>query len=319
VIRWNGSENEPFQEDTTCGFEVVGNLLGDAAYLTAYGVNSDRIAVSAWPNPTGAGVYISAAMDVTSGLHAADAAGWTRIWNPSDYDPDPVTAATYGGGAIAYWQDALYFGTMHVPGVSALAHIQTYGEPGDQFEYLSILLNTYRAASIWRIVYAETATPTVELLYGESTLPAYNATNGAFETTATGFAPQYGPSGFGNIFNNYTWTAAVFKDRLFFGTMDWSYLAGESGIPLLPQELAELLPKENALQDYYGADLWRFDSWGPAVAEDVSGVENHLNYGIRSMIASPTALFIGTANPMNLDREGGWELRSLPLQRNRKK
>ena len=319
VIRWNGSESAPFQQNTTCGFELVGAFAGDAAYVTAYGANSDRLAVSAWPNPAGAGVYISPAMDVTTGLHAANAGSWTRIWKPSDYEPDPVTAATYGGGAIAYWQDALYFGTMHVPGTSALAHIQAYGEPADQAAYLEVLVNTYRAASIWRINDAETATPSAELLYGESTLPAYNAVTGEFDATTTNFTPQYGSSGFGNIFNNYTWTAAIFKGRLFFGTMDWSFLAGDAGIPLLPPELAELLPKDQVLESYYGADLWRFDSVGPAVAEDVSGVENYLNYGIRSMIASPDALFIGTANPMNLEREGGWELRSMPLQSNRKK
>jgi hypothetical protein len=67
----------------------------------------------------------------------------------------------------------------------------------------------------------------------------------------------------------------------------------------------------------YGADLWRFNSSRvPAVPEDLTGVGNFLNYGIRSMITQGdgSALLIGTANPFNLEEEGGWEFRRLSRQ-----
>ena len=233
------------------------------------------------------------------------------------YEPDPLTAATYGGGAIAYWNGALYFGTMHVPGVSAIAHIQVY-PPADQQEYLNVAVNTYRAISIWRIQSADTG-PVVELLYGESALPKYNPGDGTFVSTSTNFTPLYGSSGFGNPLNNYTWTAAIFQEKLFFGTMDWSYLLSQGAIPLLPAslDLKQLGIKEKDLASAWGADLWRFDSVGPAVAEDLNGLGNYLNYGLRSMITSADgqALYVGTANPMNLEPRGGWELRLLTLKK----
>ncbi len=329
VVRWNGSESQPFDagQSLTCGFEVVGNLPRDAAFLTAYGPTSDRIAASAWPNKVGlvgamgAGVYISPKMTDTGtglGLTSADADSWNPIWSSSGYDPDPVTAATYGGGAIAYWNGALYFGTMHVPGVSTIAHIQAYGQPADQAEFLEVAAGTHRAISIWRIRDADTV-PVAELLYGESSLPAYDAVNDTFQLQPTGFTPSYGSSGFGNPMNNYTWTASVFKGRLFFGTMDWSYLLSQGAIPLLPADfdLKQLGLKEQDIENLWGADLWRFDSDGPAVAEDLGGLKNYLNYGLRSMITAPDGqrLFVGTANPMNLEPDGGWELRALTLKK----
>jgi hypothetical protein len=309
VIRWNGTPGQPFDNTSpTCGFEVVGNLAGEPAYLTVYGPNSDRIAVSAWPNPAGAGVYISPAMDVTTGLTSNDAGNWTRIWRPAVYEPDSVTASTYAGGAIAYWNGALYFGTMHQVSQATALHDQTYGQPTTHKQYVDIFQNTYRTASIWRIQNAETKTPIVELLYGESALPKFDPGTNTFQSTSTGFSPLYGPSGFGNIYNNYTWTAAVFQNRLFFGTMDWSYLQATGGLPT---------PAPGVVQpsSAWGADLWRFDSPNPAVAEDIGGLGNFLNYGVRSMIISPDGqdLFLGTANPMNLAATGGWELRLLQL------
>ena len=49
----------------------------------------------------------------------------------------------------------------------------------------------------------------------------------------------------------------------------------------------------------------------PAVAVSRTGVGNAANYGIRTMVAEPDRLYLGTANPMNLLPEGGWELRRV--------
>jgi hypothetical protein len=62
----------------------------------------------------------------------------------------------------------------------------------------------------------------------------------------------------------------------------------------------------------FGADLWRFDdSSTPPEAVSLNGMGNSMNYGIRNMIADEDSLYIGTANPMNLSPDGGWELIEL--------
>ncbi|HVW83137.1 MAG TPA: hypothetical protein VHB50_00570, partial [Bryobacteraceae bacterium] len=321
LVRWNGTPSQPFDStaSATCGFEVVANLPGDAAYITAYGPASDRIAVSTWPNPLGApgataGVYLSPQMPA-AGFTSSDAnTPWTPLWLPSLYEPDPVTALTDIGGGIAYWNGALYFGTMHVPGLSALAHTSAY--PNDTESSLTVFANTYRAISVWRIQNADTI-PSVQLLYGESALPKFDPGTNTFQSTSTGYSPLYGSSGFGNVFNNYTWSAAVFQDRLFFGTMDWSYLAYEGLLGAAPQQQNPQGQNQGDSQSFFGADLWRFDSGSrPAVAENANGLGNYLNYGLRTMITSADGqnLFVGTANPMNLEAKGGWELRRLKLR-----
>jgi hypothetical protein len=310
VIRWNGTEAQPFDPTSpTCGFEVVGALGGSAAYLTAYGPNSDRIAVSAWPSKaTGAGIYISPAMNVATGLTSADAGKWAHIWRPSIYEPDPVTAGTYEGGAIVYWNGALYFGTMQPVGQAAARHDAKYGQPQTYQQYTNIFQSTYRALSIWQIQNADTKTPIISLLYGEPDLLAWNTTTNTFQSASTGFTPLYGPSGFGNLYNVYAWTGAVFQNRLFFGTEDWSYVQSVDGQPTAA-------PGPYPPSSIYGADLWRFDTLAPALAESTNGLGNYLNYGIRSMNVSPDGqdFVLGTANPFNIAPEGGWELRLLQL------
>lgn len=58
----------------------------------------------------------------------------------------------------------------------------------------------------------------------------------------------------------------------------------------------------------FGADLYRFDdSNSPAVAVSLDGRGNPMNYGIRTMIVD-NPLYLGSANPMNLNPDSGWEL-----------
>ncbi|MGD9868600.1 MAG: hypothetical protein AB7I59_22965 [Geminicoccaceae bacterium] len=328
VLRWTGSLANPFRRSAgaaneRCGFTNAGDLPGDAAYLTAVG--TDRIAVSAWPTSlaggSGAGVYLSPPFGANRALDPSDGA-WARLWQPRDYDPDVVTSLTYAGGAIAYWRGALYFGTMHVPGLSAVFHASPackaspigddcYGPPSSTLSALELFLGSYRAISVWRIN-SPTSGPSAELLYGESKLPAYDPGIGHFVPESTGFTPTFGPSGFGNYFNNYTWSAAVFGGQLVFGTMDWSYLLA-GAIPGVPDEIAEWFARSPG-KFGFGADLIRF--WSPnapAVTVNATGLGNYLNYGLRSFLVTQDGrgLFVGTANPMNLEAKGGWELRRL--------
>jgi hypothetical protein len=72
----------------------------------------------------------------------------------------------------------------------------------------------------------------------------------------------------------------------------------------------------STFERFYGADLWTFSSRpAPATPASRSGVGNFTNYGVRTIVATPDALYLGTANPMNLLTdpsdsvpEGGWEL-----------
>jgi len=314
ILRWTGDVADPFQ------FEEVGRIAGQGAELAYY---QGRIFVSTWPGEselafgsTNAGLWMSPAVD--SGLTPEDANNWVKVWDVNEYEPDPVIAATYGGGALASFDGFLYWGTMHVPFLSTLAHFRVYGEPNDASEAVIDALKCHRAISIFR-GRNFTDTPEIQLLYGEFVLPKYDPVAGWQNVPNLSGPPLYGPSGFGNFFNNYTWTMAVYDDQLFVGTMDWSYLAlGDafSDNAFIPGLMPPLLPTQ-----CFGADLYRFSSSADyAVPISLSGVGNYTNYGIRTMVADHDGLFLGTANPMNLLTnpfddlpEGGWELRQLKL------
>jgi len=134
-------------------------------------------------------------------------------------------------------------------------------------------------------------------------------------------APVFGPSGFGNFFNNYAWTMTVYAGQLFVGTMDWSYLSEDFLGPLLAQyiDLDELERLQLPAQ-FFGADLYRIPSAAQAaVPESMNGMGNYGSYGVRSAVADD-ALYLGLANPMNLLTdtsdslpEGGWELMRLTV------
>ena len=320
VLRWTGDLDDPFQ------FEVVGNLDSEGAELAFH---EGRLFVSTWPNlqsnpPSLAGLFMSPVVP-NGGLTNAQADEWQKVWQASDYEPDPVTAATYGGGALASFDGYLYWGTMHVPFMSGLAHINVYGTPDTQLQLLETLLRSHRAISIFRGRNIGTEDAQVDLLYGEEMLPVYSVDpisgEGVWQRLPNnmGQAPLWGSSGFGNFYNNYTWTMAVYKGQLYVGTMDWSYLFMD-GLQILVETILGNSYQPTQAIDFpeildYGADLFRFSSANaPAVAESQDGLGNYSNYGIRTMLADD-GLYLGTANPMNLmtdlsdDKpEGGWEL-----------
>lgn len=313
VLRWTGTEAAPIS------FSEVGVIDSMASELTEH---EGRIFVSSWPDvesgPTSqqeAGLYMSPPVPVF-GLNSSTE--WTRVWKVSDYEPDPVTAATYGGGALASFGGYLYWGTMHVPMMSTLSHIRAYPAEApalnDQSGLLNWARNSERAISIFR-GRSFVTTPRLEVWYGEASLPTFVKTGadpGQWQTLPTGMGePLWGPSGFGNAFNNYTWSMAVFNGRLWIGTMDWSWLANEGLSPSVP------IPWQGVGQANIGADLWYFPSVNsPALPESINGVGNPANYGVRNMVAG-TDLYLGMANPMNLRTNpaegalGGWELLRL--------
>jgi hypothetical protein len=316
VLRWTGSAEAPFQ------FEVVGNVDSDAAELAAH---QGRLFVGTWPDFLGggggtaavlAGLWMSPPVP-PGGLTAAEADGWTKIWQVDDYEPDPVTAATYGMGAMASFDGHLYWGVMHVPFVATYAHFLVHDPPGEN-ALQEAIQGTWRAISIFRGIGLGGASWSVQLLYGERLLPVYipSLTQGRPGTWLPlpnnmgllGGIPLYGSSGFGNPYNNYTWIMSVFNGQLHVGTMDWSYLIDQISFDIGP-----LPPRQ------HGADHYRFVSsrYG-AVPESLGGAGNPANYGIRTAL-SDDALYLGMANPMNLLTDpaaplGGWELIKLTVQ-----
>ncbi|RGC65835.1 hypothetical protein C5N14_26670 [Micromonospora sp. MW-13] len=344
VLRWAGSKTDPF------AFTVVANLPAQAADLT---VHEGRVFVTTWPGsddelagptadvavPTSiAAVWMSPKLSAGApGLNPEDADGWQQVWNVSSYEPDPVVARAYALGGLASYGGYLYWGTMHVPMKATTVHLATY-PPKDETATQATIQNTQRSISIYRgRGFGSAHHQKVDLLYGSTELPAYdpaaNGGAGAWAMQSTHQTPKFGPAGFGNPYNNYTWKMVVAGGKLYVGTMDWSYLAKELGqetaaqlglSPQLGDALAEA-PLDAAAgapaaaerpEAVYGGDLYAFSSPNrPATTIDNSGVGNYLNYGVRNMVTDGSTLYLGMANPMNLRTdpnddvpEGGWEL-----------
>jgi len=319
VLRFDADPSAP---DFPFDYQVVGVLNGDGSELA---VHEGRLFASTWPNLGGGGLPVPGAIWMSppipeGGLTEANAnpASGTEQWQPvfsyAQYDPDLVTAIATGMGALASFDGYLFFGPMHVPGVGLFAHQLAAQQFGYEIDPTETLINSTRAIAIFRGKNFGTPDQQVELVYGSAALPAFNpfqpALGWSVVPNSMGQAPLFGPSGFGNIFNNYTWGMQVYRGELYVVTMDWSFIAAkllESGaFPPIPVPIDP---------DDFGSDLWRFPSADePAVLESKAGFGNPLNYGGRMLLADDAFLYLGSANAMNLrasaDEEfkGGWEL-----------
>lgn len=335
VLRYRGSIPDiapppPLQELPNCLtcflFETVGAIDNEAANLA---VHEGRLYTSTWPDSAMAGLWMSPVIPDT-GLTRSHAAGWLKVWEADDYEPDPVIAASYSGGALASYGGYLYWGTIHVPYVSLFNYIAAYGEPANQEELAELIQKTFRTLALFRGKDFDSATQ-VELLYGAQKLYKYTDGNpGAWalaDNNMGGVKPLYGTSGFNRPFNLYTWQMAVWNDKLWVSTFDWSYIAYLSQsietIPAASKQLTLKPPRMGALDlSPYGADLYFFsDTTNPAKAETVTGLGNYASYGVRRLAPTSTSMFAGMANPMNLLTdttdtlpEGGWELIEMVLK-----
>jgi len=372
VLLWVGTTTNPFTcpvGTSNCynGFQEVGYLDAEAANLTTM---NGRIYATTWggfngpaartpnkcpslqPFPGATNQQCQTGLWVSPPLPLTPTSNWTEIWDVSQYEPDPATAFSIVGGAVEAYNGQIYWGTMQVPMTGYITHCLIEGPadpkgcPSNSIKpanALASLILTVRPTSVFRSNGSATQ-PTTELLYGAAQLPLYNVGSQTWTlvNNKMGVSPTYGPIGFGNPFNAYTWSAAVYQNRLYLGTFDWSYLAYDAFSALVStmagldpnngplsttnvQSVLNNLPSDpwwswsqttsfiQALKNKnpglaFGADLWRFDSPnGPAKAESNNGLGNYLNYGIRSMVADPnqSQLWVGTANPMNLKTTPG--------------
>jgi hypothetical protein len=332
ILRWRGTLEQPFAGAASpsdyCGFEVVGTLPDLPAYLANY--DGKRIAATVWSdshrenpglaraaaNPYTAGLYLGPLLGADGAYTAADAAArWIPLWTPLQYETDPVVAAVAGGGALAFWKGWLWFGTMHNTAGTYTAHTRCtlpacYGQPANTDEQLALLMTVSRAATLWRARLGDDGRPQVELLYGETELPALVPGTRSFEMRPTGWTPRHGPSGAGNPFLTYAWSASAGDNDLLFGFYDYRYVFDVNlGIVPPPVPASNPDPRRG-----YGADLWRFsDPEQPAVPENVSGLGQFSNYGVRNMLRlnGNGDIIAGIANSLNLEPQGGWELLRL--------
>jgi len=328
-------QHVPPQSTFSCfAFQQVGLLpTGTGTDIATHTENGDtRLYVATWPPPGPAGLYMSPAIPAGGFAQPTPpnpVPAWTKVWDVStNYDPDPIVAATIGMGALTEFQGQLYFGTMVYPMEGTFNWLNYYdtGHNLSQADLAAAVVSTFRSATLFRGTGFTTGNPTIQLLYGQAKFSTWTGTPGS--TTGSwvltnnrmatpGTAPLYGYSGFNNVYNNYIWTMANFNNKLYVGTMNWGYPAADAGVLILQQSWGQAKLFINALipPSTYGAALYSFsNNTSPATAVSTNGIGNYLNYGIRTLIANgTTSLLLGTANPMNLSQlsgapPGGWQL-----------
>ena len=108
------------------------------------------------------------------------------------------------------------------------------------------------------------------------------------------------PPGFGHITNGYFWRMAVHEGWLYLGTFNWGLMLNYSrqeGWPDLFRRLYHRLGPQQVLRSLSGAQLYRSydgENWLPVTT---NGFDNPYNYGIRTLVSTPSGLAVGTVNP----------------------
>ncbi|MFJ3097752.1 hypothetical protein [Streptomyces hydrogenans] len=139
------------------------------------------------------------------------------------------------GGSILKWTGSLedpfqfekvgdlYVGSYNYAGMTSVTSLwNEYGEPTSEATRLRDVAKANRAATIFKISDPGTSKQKVTLLYGESALPVYDPASKTWSTKPNklGQTPKFGPSGFGNPANMYSWTFTTFQDKLYMSTAD---------------------------------------------------------------------------------------------------
>jgi hypothetical protein len=341
VIRWTGTKANPFQ------FSEVGRLDLEGAFICAY---QGRLCVSTWPSWGGTAAYIAGyrSTDVAgiwmsppvgySGLTAKDAGNWKKVWSITEYEPDPVLAGTYGGGALYSFDGYLYWGTLNTP-LTPTMFLEKYPDSG--VSPTDLLSPVRREATLFRAKnlggidsYGRRATEKIDLLYGDPKLPVYvaNPADGTTHWVSTynnmgpvNGMPLWGYAGYRSELDanspktrTYTYTMAVYNSHLFVGTEDFiTDLAGGALVDAngYVDAAQSLMQSQMGFTDVsLGADLWMLspdlasrDRTGKTVYKPVKpvlidehGIDNAWNMGVRTMISNSSGLFLGTSSSSNL-------------------
>lgn len=328
VLRWTGSVSDPFQ------FQVVGSIDDQGTDLVYH---ENRLFIFTWPpakDYTGVSTDFNSTnvCDIMMSKNEIPEDGlrpgteFVKVWSVTDYEPDQITAGTYGMGGAASFDGYLYWGTMNIPGLAGIAHVLNRGdERWGLRDLVNAFVRTNRMTTVFRAKNFASGHPEFELLYGEEYLHKYENRRWKRVENNMHMAPLYGESGFDNNTNMYVWSMRVFDNQLYAGTFDISLPEQTDGLfssvnklvntlagrdPYATDfDIQEILRSESNIP---GADLFRFpDTNSPAVPETVDCFGNHAGYGIRNMIVAQDALYVGTASSYNLHPHGGWELYKL--------
>ena len=315
ILRWNGSLDNPF-----C-FEIVGYVPGDAAELVYH---KGRIYAGAWPSANAiTGLYRSNPLR-EGGLTAADATDWECVWNYADYEQNPRTAnVTYISVLKSYKGRLVWgmFGNTYGVVSGTMSRFGTLNSP----KAIAYMLGSLRSTTLWSSSDFE-SDDDLELLYGESKMPVVDEETytWSFKDNGFGLKPRFGRSGYGTLFNCYTWAMTEYNNKLYIGTMDMSDIIEPGLMAALEKDtdggsiisagtrykiLTRLLGVD---EDELGFDCLVMDSPDePLKLVSDNGMGNPSAYGIRNMIAYGDRLFIGTANPLNLSETGGWQILAI--------
>lgn len=334
LLRWYGDETDPFN------FKVVGWMPEGAS---EFAVLKNRLYAGTWPVSICRSEEIPAEGFQPKTTIPSESDRWKTVFNYHSYEPDMRQSyITYCGGMTVY-KDQIYFGTIHMTWGNHFIIPSLYNiDPMKNiFGYVNALFGSYRSSALFRLSAEEDITEQesgddsfkiqegckIELLYGEKMLPAYDSQNKKWELRSTGWNPVFGRSGFNNPFINYIWSANVYDDKLFLGTMDFSNLIAPQlesmlnfiSIPL-PESLKDVLYGVIGKITPSGYELAYIDDPNKkATIISRDGYGNPAAYGIRNIINVGSKMYFGTANPLSLHEDGGWEIievqKGKPLSR----
>ena len=316
LLRWTGSPDAPFgndPSDATPGFDVVGALgsIGIGAEMIEH---RGRIIFTTWgSNSQAAGLYMTNEVPV-GGFTPANPARFQNIFGADDFDPDPVNADGWLGGALGELDGSVVWGTMHPNGMSYHALAAVYPElVGDD----RAIKHSHRRTHLFKTNLEDVDNPATEVLYGEAKLMAYDKGHWIEKPNRLDQIPTLGASGYGEFLNDYTWTIVKWNKSLYIGTFDVSGGVESlirSDIEKKDAHVLHTLGTELQHWDYTpGFDLFRMDSTErPVQAVTIDGFANRSSNGIRNAIVVENSLYLGTSTYSNLDlQNGGWELYRL--------
>lgn len=326
LMRWYGDEENPFD------FKVVGWTPKGA---NEFAVLKNKLYIGTWPLSVCRSEEIPEDGFQPKTVKPTDADRWKTVFDYTTYEPDRrLSYITYCGGMTVF-KDQIYFGAIHMTWGNHFIIPGLYGiNPEEDPEgFINAFFGMYRSSALFRLSIEEdpakegenwgtvSSSKTkdgckIEMLYGEEKLPAYNDATKKWDIKQTNWTPVFGKSGFNNRFINYVWSANVYDDKLFLGTMDFSNLIvpqiesliANFGTPLPPAMLTIL----NAIMKTVNRSGYEFVYFDKpeekAKILNRDGYGNEAAYGIRNIINIGDKMYLGTANPLNLHEDGGWEI-----------
>ncbi|MCP5067427.1 MAG: hypothetical protein GY946_12760 [bacterium] len=317
LLRWRGTREQPFGREgdrsPTPGFEIVGDL-GEAGAGAEFLEHRGRLIVTTWGSEDSPAAMLQSQAIPKGGFTQAAPAVFSKVLDAGDFDPDPVIAYSWLMGAIEEYEGEIYWGIILPPGRAIQQLVLEH--PTILFDAQNSIVKAHRRTHLFRTNFEDPDAPRTELLYGEKELWAYENDEWLRRPNAMGLAPLFGDAGYGEYFNDYTWTMVNYRGSLYVGTFDTSgamqafredtdcYWAC-----FILRGLAEHEPTQGRTP---GFDLYRFDTPDrPPVVVTMDGFGNPANNGVRNAIVMGDELFIGSSTYSNLDTaEGsaGWEL-----------